>query len=130
MDTVNQLDTNTSTEALHIITEQLPHLLDKIDIVLISSITLMGFMVASLSILKMIMPKNVNNSKSLKKEIFNMFKYSIWLLIASSILATIAFFFNSIEIMQYIALASFIIFLVSLGFIYKSVDIIFTLENS
>jgi len=130
MDTVNQLDTNTSTEILQIITAQLPHLLEKIDIVLISSITLMGFMVASLSILKMIIPKNINNSKSLKVEIFNMFKYAIWLLIASSILATIAFFFNSIEIMQYIALLSFVVFLVSLGFIYKSVDIIFTLENS
>lgn len=130
MDTVNQLDTNTSTEVLHVITAQLPHLLEKIDIVLISSITLMGFMVASLSILKMIIPKNVNNSKSLKIEIFNMFKYAIWLLIASSILATIAFFFNSIEIMQYVALLSFIVFLVSLGFIYKSVNIIFTLENS
>ena len=117
-------------EILKIIGEQLPHLLSKIDIVLVSSITLMGFMVASLSILKIIIPKNIDDSKSLKIEIFDMFKYSILLLIFSSILATIAFFFNSIQIMEYIALASFVIFLISIIFVYKSVDIIFTLENS
>ena len=114
-----------------IITGQLPHLLDKIDIILIASITLMGFMITSLSILKMIIPNTIENTPTLKSDILKMFKYSIFLLLVSSLLATIAFFFcKYTNIMQYVALLSFVLFLLSIYYIYNSIKVIFLLEDN
>lgn len=118
------------TTFIGIIQNQLPHLLEKIDIILVSSITLMGFMIASLSILKIVIPKNIEKSKTLKDDILKQFKYSIYLLIFSAILSTIAFFFNvGIPYMKYVAFISFIVFIFSIYFIYSSIKIIFLLEE-
>lgn len=115
---------------IEIILCQLPHLLEKIDIVLTAAITLMGFMIAALAILKVILPKPIEELSGLKKDIFNVFRKAISFLIGSSILATIAFFFNELESMEYMALASFIVFIISLVYVYKAVDIIFILEDT
>ncbi len=111
------------------ILDNLPHLLTKIDIILMASITLMGFMIAALAILKVVIPIHFNESKTLKNDIYNVFFRSIKLLIISTILSIIAFFFNSFELMKYISLIAFIIFLTSLIYVYKSVSIIFLLEK-
>ena len=111
------------------IKEYLPHLLEKIDIIFMADITLMGFMIAALSILKLVIPKDLEEEHTLKIDILNIFKYALWFLLASTVFSIIAFFFYKEEFMQYFALVSFILFLISLLFIYKSVSIIFTLEK-
>lgn len=111
------------------ITKYLPHLLEKIDIIFIADITLMGFMIAALSILKLVIPKEIDDENSLKLDILNVFKYALWSLFISTVLSIIAFFFSLESFMQYLALLSFIAFLIALIFIYKSISIIFTLEK-
>jgi len=111
------------------IKQYLCHLLEKIDIIFIADITLMGFMIASLSILKLVIPKDLENENTLKTDILNVFKYAIWLLMASTFFSIIAFFFNIHEFVEYVALLSFVLFLFALYFIYKSVSIIFILEK-
>lgn len=111
------------------IKEYLPHLLEKIDIIFIADITLMGFMIAALSILKLVIPKDLEEEHTLKIDILNVFKYALWFLLSSTVFSIIAFFFYIEEFMQYFALFSFVLFLIALLFIYKSVSIIFTLEK-
>lgn len=108
----------------------LPHLLDKIDIILMASVTLMGFMIAALAILKVVIPIHFNETQTLKNDIYNVFYSSIKLHIGSTVLSIIAFFFNSFSIMEFVALVAFILFLISLFYVYKSVSIIFLLERN
>ena len=108
----------------------LPHLLDKIDIILMSAITLMGFMIASLTILKIVIPKHFNEISTLKDDIYKVFEYAIMLLILSALFSIIAFFFNGFKPMEYVALIAFMLFISSLYYIYKSVNIIFMLEDN
>ncbi len=111
------------------IKDYLPHLLEKIDIIFIADITLMGFMIAALSILKLVIPRELDEEQSLKIDILNIFKRALLLLLGSTFFSIIAFFFCIEEVMEYVALLSFILFLLALYYIYKSVSIIFTLEK-
>lgn len=109
--------------------DNLPHLLDKIDIILMSSITLMGFIIAALAILKVVIPVHFNESKTLKNDIYNVFFTTIKLLIITSFLSIIAFFFNSFKLMESVSFIALLTFLISLVYVYKSVSIIFLLEK-
>ena len=106
------------------------HLIDKIDIILIASITLLGFMVTSLSIFKMIiLNKKIPNS--LYKDIISLFKISIYLLLASTILSTLGFLFiKCLYIAFFMSIFSFLLFFISLFIVYKIVKIIFILEEN
>jgi hypothetical protein len=105
------------------------HLHQHIDIILMDSVTMLGFMIASLSILKMVIPLSVEKTKSLYADIIKWFKWSIYLLIGSTVISTLSFFLMDVPYMEYCSLIAYIVFAVSIFFIIKSVNIIFVLEE-
>jgi len=106
------------------------HLIEKIDIVLMASVTLLGFMVTALSIFKMIIiNKKIPNT--LYIDIIKLFKISIYLLLSSTILSALGFLFvKNFYIAFVLSILSFILFSISLYFVYKIVKIIFILEEN
>jgi hypothetical protein len=99
-------------------------LLEKIDIILMASITLIGFMIASVSILQNVIPSHFKERGSLIKDIYNEFFISIRILIYTSVISLIAFLFRHIDIMEWLGLVSFLLLLLGLYYIYRSVNIL------
>ena len=109
--------------------KMIDHLHCHIDIVLMASVTLLGFMIASLSILKIVVPANITKERYLYSDILKWFKVAIYMLMIAMLLSTISFFFNAVDWMRYVSTLSYVVFLISIYPIVKSVRIIFLLEE-
>ena len=105
------------------------HLHDKIDITLIASVTLLGFMIASLAILKSVMPTQVIETSTLYDDIINIFKQALHYLFLSTFLASIGFFLYDFSWVKYISLVAYLAFCLALYYVYSSTKIIFMLDQ-
>ncbi len=105
------------------------HLHDKIDITLIASVTLLGFMIASLAILKSVMPTQVIETSTLYEDIINIFKKALHYLFLSTFLSAIGFFLYDFSWVKYISFAAYLAFCLALYYVYSSTKVIFMLDQ-
>jgi len=105
------------------------HLHDKVDITLIASVTLLGFMIASLAILKSIMPVQVVETKTLYQDITNIFRKALKYLFLSTFLSAIGFLLYDFSLVMYISSSSYLAFLLALYYVYSSTTVIFMLDQ-
>jgi len=105
------------------------HLHDKIDITLIASVTLLGFMIASLAILKSVMPTQVIETTTLYADIINIFKKALNYLFLATFLSAIGFFLYDFPWVKYISLVAYLAFCLALYYVYSSTKVIFMLDQ-
>jgi hypothetical protein len=116
----------TINNGLYIVTE---HLHNKIDITLVASVTLLGFMIASLAILKSVMPIQVIETSTLYTDIINIFKKALNYLFLATFLSAIGFFLYDFLWIKYISLVAYLAFCLALYYVYSSTKIIFMLDQ-
>ena len=106
------------------------HLHDKVDITLIAAITLLGFMIASLAILKSVMPIQIVEVSTLYNDVITIFKKALNYLFITIFLSIIGFFLYDIPYIKYISFVAYIAFIISLYYVYKSTTIIFIIDKN